>query len=309
MRNLIFHIFVFFYFQTKKSRKGYRFFYCILIQVIKMLNHIRFGQGITKQYFEVDVVISLTSYGKRIEDVFITIESIFCGKILPNRMILWLDNSYRHIEIPNTLKRLQKRGLEIRFTENILSYKKLIPTLKSYPNSIIVTIDDDAIYSPYFLCHLLSSYAKHPNYIHANRVHKIKFDNKGQIAKYLDWTWEVADEGPSALNVQTGVGGVLYPPHSLSEEVFNQDVFMDICQFGDDIWFYAMGIMNGFCVYRVQIENNMKQDYIDMLEPKEQALSLLNTDPVVSKNDIQIRDVFRKYDICSQILHFKNNLT
>lgn len=32
-----------------------------------------------------------------------------------------------------------------------------------------------------------------------------------------------------------GVGGILYLPHSLDKEVFNDDVFMDICLNADDV--------------------------------------------------------------------------
>ncbi len=38
------------------------------------------------------------------------------------------------------------KGLTIDWCEDIKSYKKLIPTLKKYPDAIIVTADDDLIY-------------------------------------------------------------------------------------------------------------------------------------------------------------------
>lgn len=92
------------------------------------------------------VIVSLTTYNKRIYDVYLAIESIMQQTVKPSKIILWLDeNEFRPDNIPNSLILQQKRGLEIRFCANIKSYKKLIPTLKNYSNDIIITIDDDVI--------------------------------------------------------------------------------------------------------------------------------------------------------------------
>ena len=41
------------------------------------------------------------------------------------------------------------------------------------------------------------------------------------------------------------MGGVLYPPNILPQEVFNEKVFMKICFNSDDIWLKAMSLLNG----------------------------------------------------------------
>lgn len=41
---------------------------------------------------------------------------------------------------------LRDKELTIDWYHDIKSYKKLIPTLQKYPDSIIVTADDDIIY-------------------------------------------------------------------------------------------------------------------------------------------------------------------
>ena len=89
--------------------------------------------GITNQkYCEHDIIISLTSYGKRIYDVYLTIESLMRQTIKPNKIILWLaEDEFSLDNIPQTLKNIQKRGLTIEFCEDIRSYKKLVPALKN----------------------------------------------------------------------------------------------------------------------------------------------------------------------------------
>jgi hypothetical protein len=38
-------------------------------------------------------------------------------------------------------------------------------------------------------------------------------------------------------------GGTLFPPHVLSSEVLNSDVFMKLCGNADDVWFKFMSVM------------------------------------------------------------------
>ena len=58
--------------------------------------------------------------------------------------------------------------------------------------------------------------------------------------RYLKWPPK-----PSYRNFLTGVGGVLYPPHSLPKEIFNSKVFMDIAETVDDVWLRLMAVLGG----------------------------------------------------------------
>ena len=96
---------------------------------------------------EHEVIVSLTTYGKRLYDVYLPIESIMQGSLKPNRIILWISEDLKGKELPITLQRQQKRGLDIRYCKDIRSYTKLVPALKCFPNACIITIDDDLIYN------------------------------------------------------------------------------------------------------------------------------------------------------------------
>ena len=50
---------------------------------------------------------------------------------------------------------------------------------------------------------------------------------------------------PSFNLFPTGVGGVLYPPGSLNRDVVKKELFLELCPLADDIWFKAMGLLNG----------------------------------------------------------------
>ena len=132
------------------------------------------------------LVVSLTTYKERIHDVHLTIESIMQQTVLPNRIILWLDeNEFDDASIPIVLKKQIGRGLEIRYCRNIKSFKKLIPTLKMLPEATIITVDDDVIYPYDMIERMMSHYREDPKciYYYRGRIigrngHKLKPYNK-----------------------------------------------------------------------------------------------------------------------------------
>ena len=94
-----------------------------------------------------EIIISLTTYSLRIHNVYIALESLLNQTIKPNRIILWLaEEEFNEANLPISVLRLKERGVEIRFCEDYKSYKKLIPTLREFPEAIIITVDDDVIY-------------------------------------------------------------------------------------------------------------------------------------------------------------------
>lgn len=251
--------------------------------------------GITNEkYVDHDIIVSLTTYGKRINDVAFTIESIMEQTMKANRIILWLDHSFEQKQIPKALVAQQKRGLEIAYCDDIRSYTKLIPSLRMFPNDTLITIDDDVIYDYDVLEHLITSYKEDQQSIHCCRCKKILFQNS-TIKKYNKWPFVKYGENDKTIFF-TGVGGVLYPPRSLDVEVLNESVFMDICKYGDDIWFNAMAQRKGTRIKKVYTRNSDGEDYI--VNPFVQDIGLFRINvEVESMNDKQIKSVFSKYGI------------
>lgn len=48
----------------------------------------------TERYCDHDIIVSLTTYGRRIHSVYMAIESVMEQTMKPNRIILWLDHSF-----------------------------------------------------------------------------------------------------------------------------------------------------------------------------------------------------------------------
>ncbi len=203
--------------------------------------------GITQESRKTPVIVSLTSFPDRIHSVHKCIKTLLNQTMKPDKVILWLTEDQfpnKEKDLPKELLELKNYGLTIDWCENIFSYKKLIPALQKYPNSIIITTDDDIYYAKDTIETLYNSYLKNPKSIHAHRCArlKIKNDQISDIASRTLYTKKFSK--PSFLNRLTGCGGVLYPPKSLNKEIFNREFFLNNLKTHDDIWFWASAIMN-----------------------------------------------------------------
>ncbi|MBD5183352.1 MAG: glycosyltransferase family 2 protein [Bacteroidales bacterium] len=241
------------------------------------------------------LIVSLTSYGRRVhKTVYYTLISLFEQSRLPDRIILWLDeDNFSFDNIPENLRKLQNHGLEIKFCKDIKSYKKLIPSLEAFPNDIIVTIDDDVVYPKYFINLLYDAYTSHPECIQACVAREVEIQN-GELVPYNQW--RMATKESKSIS-PIGFGGILYPPYSLSQEVFNEDKFMSICPSADDIWFFVMAKIKGTKYNYLNIDRSdyFGIDNVYQYFHKDGALSNIN---VKGSNNIdQLENCIRNYNL------------
>lgn len=248
----------------------------------------------SEKYCDTEIVVSLTTYGRRLYDVCYTIESLMQQTCPPNRIVLWLDPLTMSKPLPVALHKQKNRGLEIFETPDIRSYKKLIPALKMFPEAAIITVDDDVVYDYDIIERMLTAYVANTDAIQACRVHSMKCDGSGRLLPYNQWDWTTAST--VKRHFITGVGGVLYPPYSLGEEVLNQDVFRSICPTADDVWFTAMAKLNGTPIMKVETRSPNGEDFVSNPEVQDMGLCRINTGRF-GKNDEQIQAVFSRYGI------------
>ncbi len=242
------------------------------------------------------VIVSLTSFGERAKRVHITLQSIFEQTEKAASVVLWLDEGeFTRGNLPEGIVRAQKRGLVVGFYRNLRSYMKIIPTLVTYPDRSIVTIDDDVMYPSDLLAGLLRHHERTPRCVLAYRAHQITFDEAGRVNAYLDWRHCIHDQPVScSCIVPTGVGGVLYPPGCFDDEVLNDTVFMDLCPTADDIWLKAMTLKND-TECRVVPDGNRWSELPPFVEDTQtECLATIN---VKKGNDVQFKNVFDHYDL------------
>lgn len=77
------------------------------------------------------MVVSLTTFPLRIGKVYLTIQSILRQSRPADRVLLWLSKEEfpEEAQLPENLLRLKERGLDIRFCDNIRSFKKVFYAL------------------------------------------------------------------------------------------------------------------------------------------------------------------------------------
>lgn len=197
--------------------------------------------GVNNCKREVPVIISLTSYEDRFNDLPVTLYSLLNQDLKPDRIILWLDENRNDLTtLPYDITQFIKNGLEIRFVKDIKSYTKAIYAFKEFPSSIIVTADDDIYYQSDWLKKLYLSYVSNPEDIHAHRVHRVNLEKP-----YEKWEQHVKEESARYDNFLTGAGGVLYPPNCFTKEVLREDIFLKNAPTADDIWFWVMALVHG----------------------------------------------------------------
>ncbi|MDE4078787.1 glycosyltransferase family 2 protein [Methanosphaera sp. Vir-13MRS] len=194
-----------------------------------------------------DIILSLTSFPERMDDVKYCLYSLLNQSFKPNKVILWLaydEFPNKEEDIPQSVLNLKENGLTIKWCENYRSYKKLIPTLKEYPNSCIVTADDDLYYPKDWLQNLYEDHINYPNNIISTRCREVQLDDYNNFKKYNQWKVATAGTDSSFLNFPTNGAGTLFPPHSLNEKVTDDKLFRKLCPNTDDIWFWTMAVLN-----------------------------------------------------------------
>lgn len=243
-----------------------------------------------------ELIVSLTTFSKRIHSVHWVLETIARQTIRPNRVILWLDeDEYKHEDLPLSLLKFVSKGLDIRFCENIRSYKKLIPTIKLFPEARIITIDDDILYPSDMIEQLVLENKKFPNVIIGHRAHRIILDKKARIKSYLSWELETLSKKVGFDIFITSGAGTIFPAQCFSKEALDSIAFLKLCPNADDVWFKAMSILNEVKCKKVDDDRKYSLRFLTL--PDDQDIGLYNVNIYRSGNDEQIKKVFNLYDI------------
>jgi len=251
---------------------------------------------------EQQVIVSLTSFPAAIPYAAKAVQSILDGSILPDKVVLYLTFSqFEGESIPEELLKLANENprFEIRdYPTDIRSYRKLIPALIDFPDAVIVTIDDDVKYHKNMLRDLLSLHQQVPNAVLAHRVKLIKPGKPyRQWKKYRWYHFLTKRIHTSFKNIQTGVGGELYPPQSLKKDMMNIELFTEIAPTTDDIWFWAAGVSNGYPVIPVPFGHNKPKG---LGKPRTLSLKTVNFKSGIDRNAAALKAILEKYPLIKE---------
>lgn len=237
-------------------------------------------------------VVSLTTYAPRAPWVHLAIQSIGRGSLTPSRTILWLDDEAILTHLPRPLRRLRRRGLEIRLVENFGPHTKYFPYIESedrFPGPL-VTADDDTVYPRSWLARLAAEHEATPDVIVCYRA-RIGAPVGGTLPPYAEWPLSDLSM-PSFLNFLTAVSGTIHPVPVLDALKARGREFMSVSPQNDDLWIHHTALREGI---RVRVIDGVSATFPLIDETQADALWYVNLEQ--GRNDQQIGRTYDADDI------------
>ncbi len=191
------------------------------------------------------VIASLTSYPARISSVWLVIKSIFLQTYKPDRIILWLaEEQFPSKELPNNLTELQKYGLEIKWVQDIYGHKKYrIPIMEQTPNEVVITFDDDIIYSPKCIERLMRTHKLYPGCLVCERGQTFNDKNESNPGRWKTISNIGVKKPTYSMNPSPG-GGCLIPFGAFHSDATKEECFRKLAYKNDDLWYMFMCAAN-----------------------------------------------------------------
>lgn len=192
------------------------------------------------------ITVSLTSYPARIKFVHLAIKSLMLQTVKPDRIQLWLaEEQFPDKDLPKELTKLQQYGLEICWTNDLYGHKKYFyPVKNQKTNEVIITYDDDLIYSKKSIERLMKKHREFPKSLVCERgqtINKERLDNPGKWKTISDMG---VKEPTYSMNPSPG-GGCLIPYGAFYKDAGNESVIRELAYKNDDLWYMFMCAQNG----------------------------------------------------------------
>ncbi len=249
---------------------------------------------------EDDFVVSLTSYGKRVEDTLpYALYSLLTQSIRPSKIVVYLaKEDWSDEQLPPLLKKTQTIGVDFCYCDDIRSYKKLIPALIQFPDNPIITVDDDFYYHHNLFEWIIQAYADSDKKTVLGHWGCIPEKEYGTYKPYNEWKDCKFSNENSPISFYSGAG-TCYPPHIFDDEILKSNLFMSLCPKADDIWFWAMeerqGIKRKFISPMGPGYNQSVNRIFDYKVGEDGCLTLYNV--INGENDQQLRNVLDYYKL------------
>ena len=187
------------------------------------------------------VIVSLTSYPARIPYVHLAIKSLMLQSYKPDRIILWLaEEQFPDKALPKELMDLCEYGLEIIWMHDIYGHKKyLYPVINQKDNEVVITYDDDIIYSKNSIKRLMKTHKKFPGCLVCERGQTIDFSQLDNPGKWKTHSSRGIKKPTYSMNPSPG-GGCLIPKGAFYKDACNEEKIRQFAYKNDDLWYMFM---------------------------------------------------------------------
>jgi len=242
------------------------------------------------------LIVSMTTYPARIHLIPQVLESIEKQTRKADEVILWLAREQfpgAEADLPESVRCLiEEKRLTLRWCDDLKPHKKYFYALQEYNEDLVVTVDDDLLYSPNMLSTLYASYLLYPDAASTVRAHLIMLDEEQRILPYGSWIQETDAclNKPSMQLLATGGAGVLHPPGLYRKEMFDTEAIREHCLWADDLWLKAMQVVSDVPVVLARPFEPLQY----LPDSQENALHLLNVQQ--RQNDFQLEKTIQWLD-------------
>lgn len=218
------------------------------------------------------VTVSLTAIPSRIGRLWAVIESLMRQTRRPDRIVIALTEEEfpgGMAQLPDSLTGYVQLGVEIVFLPyNLKCHNKYFHALQQYPDSCVVTVDDDCWYDRNTISRLVSLHESHPDAVVSNIARVI---DPGHFYSYRMWKKPLVATGPAQSLLALGFGAILYPPHfaqrcaDAGHDLFDTGLISRLAPTTDDLWLKAVEMASGidvacggFCPNPVTVTGSQK---------------------------------------------------
>lgn len=220
------------------------------------------------------IIVSLTTYSPRLSQIHLVISRLMQQTLKPDKIILYYSDS-EEILITDELSKLLKLGLEIRFVKDIRSHKKYYFAFQDFQDAIVITVDDDTIYSKKLIQTLFNSYVKFPKCVSAGIVVNYK-QIRGILQSSTTWRQKFFYGVGDDRSIAYGVGGVLYPPNCMPNELYDIKKIKAYAPYTDDLWLKAIEQSSGISVVKAKYSDRLFGFFVSTINSQNVALANIN---------------------------------
>jgi hypothetical protein len=205
-----------------------------------------------------NLIVSLTSYSPRFKFLNRVFAQINNQTLQPDKIVINIDIEEKEVfsKYADYLSKYPR--LEVNYVEDLGPGKKLIPTLLKYPNSCIITIDDDLKLKKSLFSELWIKHLENPHSIIATRTHSPRTLDCGYLAPYKNWMTDLTSSLEEITPLVTAGSGALFPPNSLHPNVTNYEEFKEYCFSTDDIWYWFHALLKGSQITKINNFDNLE---------------------------------------------------
>lgn len=204
------------------------------------------------------VIVSMTTWPPRFAVARLAMEAIVVQvktDNLQNRVhcVLVLSeeevcHAERHSEACQLIEKMENLGVEVIIDRgNIMSHKKLIPTLEKYQNNAVIVVDDDNAQCKGWLQSFIRDHDLHPHdIIYGQSLSHVEL--QGDKIVEVRELFSLENAGKVTINSKpaNGASGTLYPAHTFTDyRFFDRELFMRLSPTSDETWQWAFAKIAG----------------------------------------------------------------